>query len=798
MSSGCGEVLSLADLQTAKKHQIFEAEVITGRAGGVAGGESIDFATNQNTGQVQKTMPAILRDIGFTAASFDFDTGGTIGVNERNVAVLWPAPAGDGGWYYWEGALPKVIPASSTPATTGGVSDGAWKPVGDIALRDHLASATGSQLVGIRQSNVYAELEITPEMFGADPTGSVSSDLAFQSALDYVATLKNKTLTLKGTYKITGSAALTMADGVTIKGNRRGMSQGPQAVVSSLMTLTNEATIHVDTPSGTTTPLFQAGRNCSFNGFSVVYINQPRSITLLSDLLVYGPTIKASHSCSVTNMRYVAAWDFFNATGEAHFLQNISGYAFNVDYHVELCADVTRFENIHINPNVYRPEWNVIDAVAPRPESRAFELVQHDGVFFNNIHAFGKGTAIHNRQNGTTRLCSLNGSNFLFDKCGTLLDSDVNTSVCAHLSGGTFIHDYTTGNAGNALSLTNPLATQVTSYYLKDWKWQLGSPGKSPGHGSWGPNWMYFGSRSGTRVWLDDINIPASKGVAINNPPSNNRVEGGVLIGTRNIVFRPRQDNLIKNSRLVNINSITNIPRGFTATGNSTVISGRRITGSAVSPPNGSGLTQRINSAFSGTTTAYVYASAKGDSSGILVTAYNNDFSSAIDFSAEWENMGNYYLARVQIPTSVGRTHWDVTVNAPSATGGTVTVQSVHFTEGVVLEFSPESDEAPLTISEVGAVSGNMELVAGVSQQVPSTTYSQDRGIVSLYVKSKIVTGYWVLNKRLAGDVGTVTKIAYAASAGETITITWPSGSAKRPRVTSTLGGTVSITVAGV
>ena len=31
----CGDVLSLEDLQTAKKHQIFEAEVITGKAGGV-------------------------------------------------------------------------------------------------------------------------------------------------------------------------------------------------------------------------------------------------------------------------------------------------------------------------------------------------------------------------------------------------------------------------------------------------------------------------------------------------------------------------------------------------------------------------------------------------------------------------------------------------------------------------------------------------------------------------------------------------------------------------------------------
>ena len=139
MSSGCGDVLSLADLQTAKKHQIFEAEVITGKSGGVAGGADIDYATNQVTGQIQKTLPAVLRDAGFRPAAFTFATGGTLGVNDADVAVLWPLSAGgDGDYYNWQGALPKVIPASSTPASTGGVAPGAWVPVGDLSLRTEL------------------------------------------------------------------------------------------------------------------------------------------------------------------------------------------------------------------------------------------------------------------------------------------------------------------------------------------------------------------------------------------------------------------------------------------------------------------------------------------------------------------------------------------------------------------------------------------------------------------------------------------------------------------------------------
>lgn len=60
MSSGCGDVLSLEDMKTAKKHQVFEAEVITGKSGGVAGGADIDEATNPVTGQTQDTLPAVI------------------------------------------------------------------------------------------------------------------------------------------------------------------------------------------------------------------------------------------------------------------------------------------------------------------------------------------------------------------------------------------------------------------------------------------------------------------------------------------------------------------------------------------------------------------------------------------------------------------------------------------------------------------------------------------------------------------------------------------------------------------
>ena len=129
MSSGCGDVLSLEDLKTAKKHQTFEAEVITGRAGGVSSGAEIDFATNQVTGQVQKTLPAILRDMGFDPATFDFTTGGT--VTARDTVVYNPA---DNNWYSWAGTLPHVVAPGTDPT-----ADSNWKPRTDQLLRQNLA-----------------------------------------------------------------------------------------------------------------------------------------------------------------------------------------------------------------------------------------------------------------------------------------------------------------------------------------------------------------------------------------------------------------------------------------------------------------------------------------------------------------------------------------------------------------------------------------------------------------------------------------------------------------------------------
>ena len=117
------DLLQVEDLEKAKLHDTFHSEVITGKTGGVAGGSDIDFSTNQVTGQVQATLPKILSQVGFAPASFDFITGGTLSITDRNKAIFYET---DGNWYSWGGTLPKTIATASSPNTTGGIAVDAW------------------------------------------------------------------------------------------------------------------------------------------------------------------------------------------------------------------------------------------------------------------------------------------------------------------------------------------------------------------------------------------------------------------------------------------------------------------------------------------------------------------------------------------------------------------------------------------------------------------------------------------------------------------------------------------------
>ncbi|MGV4246565.1 hypothetical protein [Citrobacter freundii] len=84
-----------------------------------------------------------------------FTTGATI--SQPNEVLLNTA---DGEYYKWTGSFvsgPKVVPANSTPAGTGGIGPGAWLSIGDAALRSQLALPGGAELVGTENSGTVQD-----------------------------------------------------------------------------------------------------------------------------------------------------------------------------------------------------------------------------------------------------------------------------------------------------------------------------------------------------------------------------------------------------------------------------------------------------------------------------------------------------------------------------------------------------------------------------------------------------------------------------------------------------------------
>jgi hypothetical protein len=87
---------------------------------------------NQRDGEIVKTRAGAVRAVGIQRVG-DFTTGCT--VTERNQGVLYET---DGTVYVWLGALPKSVPAGSSPVTTGGLGPSGWLDIGDASAYSRL------------------------------------------------------------------------------------------------------------------------------------------------------------------------------------------------------------------------------------------------------------------------------------------------------------------------------------------------------------------------------------------------------------------------------------------------------------------------------------------------------------------------------------------------------------------------------------------------------------------------------------------------------------------------------------
>ncbi|PLY37370.1 hypothetical protein F164LOC_10305 [Pectobacterium carotovorum] len=144
--------------------------------------ENLDKAVNSSDeiwvdrlGTPRRTLVGIDRDANRAMLAYgyitkkSFELGNTI--SNPNEVLLSES---NGEYYRWDGLLPKVVPAGSTPESTGGVASNAWKSVGDATLRGTLASPDQGMGTSIVESHAVGNLEsyleahnfLTFEQFG--------------------------------------------------------------------------------------------------------------------------------------------------------------------------------------------------------------------------------------------------------------------------------------------------------------------------------------------------------------------------------------------------------------------------------------------------------------------------------------------------------------------------------------------------------------------------------------------------------------------------------------------------------
>lgn len=144
-----------------------------------------------------------------TLTGVTFTTGAT--VSTPNEVLFNPT---DNSYYKWTGSFaggPKVVPANSTPESTGGIGPGAWINVGDASLRSELQSGDGS-LVNTRYGTLAEYVEKTPSLLATkymdetEMAALVSGDLSVnhqpkvQQVMDEAHGLKCSVYFPPGTY----------------------------------------------------------------------------------------------------------------------------------------------------------------------------------------------------------------------------------------------------------------------------------------------------------------------------------------------------------------------------------------------------------------------------------------------------------------------------------------------------------------------------------------------------------------------------------------------------------------------
>lgn len=175
-----------------------------------------------------------IKEFGFITMD-SFEDGATL--DNSSQVLRWE---NNGEYYRWDGSFPKVVPAGSTPASTGGIGAGAWVSIGDASARQLITTfissladtsdiAKGDALIGVKQPftgtigrtqhSVNSERRSVLD-FPGTWDGVADDTVGFQAAVNSFG-LIGGTLHIPNIAKVYLAGAVTIPGGVSISGDMK-------------------------------------------------------------------------------------------------------------------------------------------------------------------------------------------------------------------------------------------------------------------------------------------------------------------------------------------------------------------------------------------------------------------------------------------------------------------------------------------------------------------------------------------------------------------------------------------------
>lgn len=202
---------------------------------------------NSLVADVEKQVSDAILNSGYVVLD-SFETGNTI--YQRNEVLKHELT---GKIYRWAGKIPKVVPTSSTPTSSGGFGTNAWLEVSDTTLRQDLASPQKWK------DTIKGLPFVTPEMFGAKGDGVAIDSYSLDATVQAAGVGGTIVLSPSKTYKIMKS--INLLAGQTLVGNGGTIKRIKQAhTVTTKAHAAGDKTFQVDSTEG-----FHVGMQVAFS-----------------------------------------------------------------------------------------------------------------------------------------------------------------------------------------------------------------------------------------------------------------------------------------------------------------------------------------------------------------------------------------------------------------------------------------------------------------------------------------------------------------------------------------------------